>query len=106
MLCERCHREPATYHITYILDGQFTKANYCNQCQLALTAAESRFLASNPETIRCRYCDGPVCFDASEFPELPSATRLTELLCTACGEELRRFLEREIRDLRVGGLAG
>ena len=31
-LCERCKRNPATMHLTMIVDGHSTTANFCSDC--------------------------------------------------------------------------
>ncbi|MBL9138918.1 MAG: hypothetical protein JNK85_23820 [Verrucomicrobiales bacterium] len=31
-LCERCKRKPATVHLTMIVDGCSTTANFCRDC--------------------------------------------------------------------------
>lgn len=32
LLCERCHGEPATVHLTIIRDGISTTSNFCREC--------------------------------------------------------------------------
>ena len=31
-LCERCKRNPATMHLTMIVDGHSTTSNFCREC--------------------------------------------------------------------------
>ncbi|MEA3507200.1 MAG: UvrB/UvrC motif-containing protein [Elusimicrobiota bacterium] len=88
MLCEKCHKRPATVHIKKIVSGRQTEVNLCQQC-----ASQAMSDSVNPFSFKSDFMhdfsDMLAGFSDSGKKEIPK----DEKKCPKCGSTYKDFKE-------------
>lgn len=93
MLCEKCGEQPATYHITNMIEGEEEAKNLCVGCvqndpSFALLARRPN-LRDLIQTGKCNYCGAPP-ISGSQSSGLGGPDEV-HLNCAQCAKDLKEF---------------
>jgi protein-arginine kinase activator protein McsA len=102
MLCEKCHEQEATVHITKIFGdtGDTKKQDFCEAC-----AADSEGVTGLKDGGTCDYCSLPAVCVSTAFAIPGVMDEETDRWCELCSSDFAEFdakQENQLPDIDVG----
>lgn len=96
MLCDSCHKRPATYHVVTIVDDAQQTRDLCSECHEA-SSPEARELADGQRDARCEYCGGQPCAGGTDFLALVTGVQKLKFMCMPCSMEHSRYVQQQLQ---------
>jgi protein-arginine kinase activator protein McsA len=91
--CDSCQQQPATNHVTMIIEGVTKITDLCSECFERAGPPEAKAFAAAAKAAKsatCCYCGGQPCWEATDIFGSLTGNRRDRFMCLPCQTEFYR----------------